>query len=283
MVNPSTVGILLLLLAARATSLRAIFLCIAVAAATATLIELVVRLLKRVALPPTSSAAALLSLGIGSILCSLLTHAFDGVPTVTEPTFAALLLAVGCVAAERSALPLTAYPAAVVIGLLRELLTTGSVWSVPLLSGFGAFADVTGSMLVAAVVFFVFGTAYPVLETVPLSDGLLSAGIPIGAGVLFRLIPLPPLYALWAAVTVAAVAEAVLPAEKRIGAWLVAAPFVLLSENAIPFLVVFAFTILAAAPLVRRLRLLPPLRRFAGVPCTAVITALVRSIVSAVF
>lgn len=283
MIAPKATGILLLLFSAHAVSLRETLLCIPIVAITAAVIGLIGFLSKKIHCPLSSGASALLSVGFGNLLCALLNHFFADISSVTEPLLAALLLTIGCVITEEGALPFLVYPAVVMIGLLRELLTTGGVWEVVLIPKPGAFQDVVGGMLIAAVVFFVFGLSHPVLETVPFFDGLLSAVIPVAAALLFRFIPLSPLLALWASATVVAVTEAFLPRKITVGPWLVTIPFVLLSENNLPFLTVFLFTVIVAAPLVRRLRLLPPLRRFTGVPCTAVITAVVRGIVSAVF
>lgn len=282
MVTPDTAGVLLLVFAARAVSPRAILLCIPAVAITAALVTLFTASLKQNRFPLSSGAAALLSIGIGGVLCAALGLLFSDAPAVTEPTLAALLIAVGCEAANERTLPFMTYPAALIIGLFRELLT-GRLWGVPLFSGVGAFADVTGGMLVVAVVLFLFGLSQPVLHAVPFTKGLQSAVLPVAVGLLFRFVPLPPLYALWATLATAAVAEVLLSEAAETDGWYAIVPFLLLSDNVLPFLAVFAVTVLAAAPLVRRLTLFPPLRRFGGAPCTAVITAMVRGIVSAVF
>lgn len=284
MVTPDAVGILILLFFARTVSLRATLLCIPTVAVTTALVALFVALAKTKRWPISAGAAALLALGIGAVTNALLGLFFINTPAATEPTLAALFIAIGCAAVRDTSLPLLTYPAVIAVGLLRELLATGQLWGFSLFSGIStAFADVTGGMLLTAAVCLLFGLSRPVLETVSFTEGLLPAAIPVSLGVLFRFVPQPPLYALWTALAVCTFIEAFLSKRMSLGTWLVTVPFLVLSEDVLPFLLVFGFTVIVAPPLVRRLKLFPPLRRFAGVPATAVITAVVRSIVSAVF
>ena len=284
---PYAEGVLLTLLAVGCTSPQQSLLRLTVVSLLLLITQLFRAVFRRLSLPFNAAAACTFALGAGTALCLLLRAAFPNLVPLKpgDPVTALLLTACGMTAVQNRPFRWQYLPAAVLIGVIREWLSAGSVWGITLLPlgvsptlGAGA-----GGLLIAALVLWCF-RCHPPLFTGKLPNGALLAFTALTAlgsvlGIVTASFPL--LYCLWSITAVCSLIAALLPERYAPDTWVFLLPAaVLLTREAtlwwppvIVGLVVFVGIILLGS-LHRRLHLTPPVARFAGTPAALAIAAM---------
>lgn len=291
---PHAEGVLLVLLAVGCTSPRQSLLRVALVALLLCSTLLLRALLKRLALPFNAAVAVIFSLGAGVALCLLLRVAFPTLspPEPNDPVTAVLLAACGIAAAGEHPLRLRLLPAAVLIGALRELLSSGTLWGVTLLPiGVSpSFENGAGGLLIAALVLWCFGLTPPLLTGELPNGALLTVAVLTALGSVLGIVTasLPLLYCLWGITAVYALIAALLPKRYAPDTWLVILPAaVLLTRRAALWWPSILVGIGASVGIVllgsvhRRLHLTPPVARFQGAPIALAIATMLSAIGSA--
>ena len=291
---PHAEGVLLLLLAVGCTSPQQSLLRLVVVSLLLFVTHLLRALLKRLSLPLNTASAVTFSLGAGTALCLLLRVAF---PTLSplqpdDPVTVILLAACGIAAVQEHPLRLRLLPAAVLIGLLRELLAEGTLWGVTLLPlGVSpALGTGAGGLLIAAIVLWCFRLDPPLLRGELPNGALFSITALTILGSVLGIVTasLPLLYSLWGITAVCAFIGTLLPKRYAPDAWLLILPAVVLltRQSALWWpsvllgLGVFVGIILLGS-LHRRLYLTPPVSRFQGTPTALAVAAVLSCITTA--
>ena len=291
---PHAEGVLLVLLAVGCTSPQQSLLRVALVALLSLITLLLRALLKRLSLPFNTAVAVIFSLGAGAALCLLLRVAFPALspPEPSDPVTAVLLATCGIAAAGEQPLRLRVLPAAVLIGVLRELLSAGTLWGVTFLPiGVSmALGDGAGGLLIAALVLWCFNSTTPLLAGEVPSGALLAITGLTALGSVLGIVTasLPLLYCLWGITAVCALIAALLPKRYAPDTWLLILPAAILltrrAELWWPSILVGLGTsvgIFLLGSMHRRLHLTPPCARFQGAPIALSVAAILSTIGSA--
>lgn len=279
-------GWLVWLLAVGSTSPRTALLLTSIAATVC----FVVRLATRIG--GTTSTAALLSLGATAAIYTTAMHIFPAI-TFSPPILVALAVLAGNTAFHAEThLPYHTAPTMLLVGILREVLSNGSLWGIALLPMelSPAFADGVGGWLIAAVVLWICRLHPPLFrpckEPVPLA--ILGGTVALSSLIGLFTTALPLWVPLWGALTLCALAFTFLPSSYNTDVLAVLAPLAAWWTRATDnrwfplILSVGAVVIIRGITTVVRYRRHTPLpKRFAGVPSALTVSALIYGIATA--
>ncbi len=292
-VFPCMNGVVLVLLAALCTSPQAALLFVALLCTLLLLLLVFRATLQRLHLPFPTEAAILFSFCMGSALCFGIQAFAPTLPSASpvQPLTALLLTACGALATEDVPFDYKLLPAALIIGILRELLSRGTVWGLTVLpfSISPAFENATGGLLVAAIVMWIFRFNRPIYDRTMTRRAVASLAFLMAIssvlGIISTVLPFP--YVIVGAVMLVALAGLCLPERYAPKSWLFLIPAALIVTREFPLwwppivvALIVAGGVLLLGRLCERFRLTPPLRTFRGVP-TALAVAAVLSCISA--
>ncbi len=283
----------LIALAVGCTSPQQALLRIGVTAVIGLLTRLFHSVLSRLSLPLSLPAACLFSLGVGAALAPIAQVTFPALQPLelADPITALLFAVCGPVALQENRPHGRLFPSFIVIGVLRELLSGGTLWGITVLPlGISpTLEDGAGGLLIAAVMLWMFCLNSPLLgehssRHLPLIIPLLAA---VGStlGIVTRI--LPDRYSVWGITALGVLILSLLPARYDPREWIVLLPvYTLLTRRAALWWppVLIALGAFVGLSLLtgwhHKLRLTSLAKRFHGAPATLAVASVLSCIFS---
>lgn len=238
-VTPCAGGTLLLLLVADSTSLQQSLLRLALTSLLLLLTSGFCALLRRTALPVSSAVAVVFSFHAGIALCLVFHILFPAVSCEPdEPLTLLLLTACGLAATKPPLFDWRWIPAALLIGGLREWLSTGALLGVTLCPSpvSTAFGEAVGGLPLAALVLCGFRLRPPLFGQKLPTAALPILGVISAVGAMLGIVTasLPTYYCLGGVTAVCALLVCLLPKKFAVDDWLFLCPaIVLAARNAV--------------------------------------------------
>ncbi len=286
-VLPHADGILLLLFTLCCTSPRDARFYLLLLSVLLTVVRLLAVLFDRLSLPLSAGGAMLLSLSVGTVLCLLLQLWRTEAPSPTEPLTVAVLLSAGLFTRTDIVPSMRLLPFALIVGVLREGLTHGTLWGVSVMppSFSPVFSGETGGLLIGALLLWLFGLRPSVFSPAPREHGQTAVLLTVLGGTVGLITASwPPLYAVWVATLAVCLIDSLLPAPYTAGNWLPLAALAMLWTRHAPWWMPLLFAgcaavaVPAVAAVYRRMRLSDTPRRFAGAPLALTVAAVIQSV-----
>lgn len=229
----SAPSVLLILLVAGCTSLRQSLVRLLLVALLLLLTHGFCSTLRRFSLPAHTELAVVFAFNVGTALCLVLRVLFPNVPCEPDTPLTALLLtACGLSALRPQPADWRLIPAVLLIGGLRELLSAGALWSIPLCSPpvSAAFREAVGGLPIAAAVLCCFRLTLPLRHeelsktALPLIGGVSAVAVLLG----IVTADLPLRYCLGGITAVCALLTGLLSSKYSLGGWLFLCPALVL-------------------------------------------------------